>query len=339
MKQKRRAAVQAALILRHKRGLRYTTAGFACGMQRGIDMIYIVTAIYAEAHAIITHFHLKKDVSCVRFQVFDNPEAGIRLVVTGTGMIPAAVAIADTCRRAGAGDFLVNVGTCAGIRGGGALKEEKSRPEKEASGSGGEKSCGTGQIFLCNKIKDQVTGKTFYPDILYRHEFAEGQILTGSVPYTPDKGEDGFFLYDMEAAAVYQAGLYYFGPHQMSFLKVISDDGEAEKITAEQVRELMAGNVERIAEYLNFLKEAGRREQESADFAKGVLEKEAELLCRDMHCTQTMGAALRQWIRYGILSGADIAGIREEMYRQGKLPCKDKKEGKLCFEEFKRRIL
>ena len=49
------------------------------------NMIYIVTAVYAEAHAIITHFHLKKDVSFTRFQIFDNQEAGIRLVVTGTG--------------------------------------------------------------------------------------------------------------------------------------------------------------------------------------------------------------------------------------------------------------
>ena len=32
-------------------------------------------------------------------------------------------------------------------------------------------------------------------------------------------------LHDMEGAAIYQAGSYWLGPHQMSFIKVISDHG------------------------------------------------------------------------------------------------------------------
>lgn len=310
-----------------------------------INMIYILTAMYAEAHPIITHFHLKKDVSHIRFQVFDNQEAGIRLVVAGTGTISAAVAIADACRAAEEGDFLVNVGICAGIQ-----EEKVSEKEndclvkgpsinREPAQSENEKIYGIGEIFLCNKIKEQVTGRTFYPDILYRHGFTEAQILTGTAAYTKDKKEAGFWLYDMEAAAVYQAGLYYFGPHRMSFLKVVSDYGDAEKVTAEQVRELMEGNVERIVEYVDFLQEIGRREQAGTCFLEDALLSETEKLCRDMHCSETMAAALRQYIRYGILSGVDIAGLRKEMYHEGKLPCKDKREGKLCFEEFKRRVL
>lgn len=288
-------------------------------------MVYIVTAMYDEAHAVITRFHLKKDVSHVRFQVFDNQEADIRLVVAGIGAIPAAVAIADTCREAKAGDFLVNVGICAGI--GKDMASEK------------ERICMPGETFLCNKITEEVTGRTFYPDILYPHEFTEAQILTGAAPCTGSEKEDGFRLYDMEAVAVYQAGLYYFGPHRMSFLKVVSDNGDAGEVTAKQVRELIERNVERIAEYVNLLKEAGRKEQEGPGLSVHKPDEETELLCRDMHCSKTMAAALRQCIYYGILSGRDIAKLRKEMYREGFLPCRDKREGKLCLEEFKRRIL
>ncbi len=310
-----------------------------------INMIYILTAMYAEARAIITHFHLKKDISHIHFQVFDNQEVGIRLIVAGIGAISAAVAIADTCRAAEAGDFLVNVGICAGIQ------EEKVSEKgndclakgallsREPNQGENERICRIGEIFLCNKIREQITGRTFYPDILYPHGLKEAQILTGAAAYTKDKKKEGFWLYDMEAAAVYQAGLYYFGPHQMSFLKVVSDYGDAEKVTAEQVRELMEGNVERIAEYVNFLQEIGRKEQSGISFLEDVLLSETEKLCRDMYCSKTMAAALRQCIRYGILSGVDIAELRKEMYREGKLPCKDKREGKLCFEEFKRRVL
>lgn len=92
--------------------------------------------------------------------------------------------------------------------------------------------CGMERSF-CNKITEQTTGRTFYPDVIYRHPFAEAEIVTQAVPYRganetqdPENGA-GARLYDMEAAAVYQAGAYYFGPHQMTFLKVVTDHGVA----------------------------------------------------------------------------------------------------------------
>ncbi|MDE6816913.1 MAG: hypothetical protein K2P71_12940, partial [Lachnospiraceae bacterium] len=81
-------------------------------------MIYIITAMYAEAHAFIERFHLKKDPSQTRFQVFQNTDEGILLVISGTGPVPAAVAAGSILTQFGAGeeDFLINAGICAGIR-------------------------------------------------------------------------------------------------------------------------------------------------------------------------------------------------------------------------------
>ncbi len=313
-------------------------------------MIYIVTAIYAEAQALITYFGLKKDISQGRFQVFGNQEAEICLVISGTGEIAAAVAVADVCRAAGERDFLMNIGICGGIQGEKAsLKGSNTFPEEimdcsERSGEGkaglcldGEKGiCTKGDIFLCNKIREQATGRTFYPDILYRHGFAEAQIITGGKPYVKEKREEDFFLYDMEAAAVYQAGAYYFGPHQMSFLKVVSDYGDAGKVTPEQVKGLMERNVEKIAEFIVCLRNIGKEDVRTGTF---MVQGEVEKLCRDMHCSSTMASTVSQYVRYGMLSGVDIAAVREEMYREGKLPCRDRKEGKLCLEEFKKRLL
>ncbi len=53
-------------------------------------MIYIVTAMYAEAHPFIESFGLKKDISQTRFQVFRSREAEICLLISGTGPIGAA---------------------------------------------------------------------------------------------------------------------------------------------------------------------------------------------------------------------------------------------------------
>ena len=57
-------------------------------------MIYVVTALYQEAHGFIRELELKKNTAYAPFEVFDNESAGIRLVVTGVGEIAAAAATA-----------------------------------------------------------------------------------------------------------------------------------------------------------------------------------------------------------------------------------------------------
>ena len=300
-------------------------------------MIYIVTAMYAEAHPFITRFQLKKDLSHTHFQVFLNGERSLCLIISGTGSLPAAAAVSSICTEYKAGspeseDFLLNVGVCGQIG-------KESVQDKE-------KTCHTGTLFLCNKISELSTGKTFYPDLLYRHSFAEAQIVTGPRPYVqmaPAKTnfpeEADFDLYDMEAAAVYQAGSYYLGPHQMSFLKTVSDDGNYKDVTPRQVEELIGRNMENIAEYIENLQTILREAPRDEFFQDHALQKKLEMLCLDLHCSRTMSESLRQYVRCCTLSGVDYGSVVEEMYREGKLPCKDKREGKQCFEELKKRLL
>ena len=303
-------------------------------------MIYLITAIYAEAHPFITRFELKKDSSPTRFQVFRNAEADLCLVISGTGAVPAATAISSICTEynAGPGDFLLNVGICAQIRTDSTPGHETENTER------------TGALFLCNKIKEQVTGRTFYPDILYRHKFAEAQILTGARPYQTtslppglldNRTEDaGFFLYDMEAAAVYQAGAYYFGPHQMSFLKVISDTGNTGQVTSALVEQLLCQNMDAIADYIATLQTASQEScKDEHPIRKSSLPREADQLCLALHCSRTMAESVRQHIRYWTLAGVNYLTVLEEMYLEGRLPCKDKREGKQRFEELKARLL
>lgn len=300
-------------------------------------MIFIVTALYAEAHAFIGRFQLKKDTSHTRFQVFKNSEAKICLIISGTGTVPAAVAVTEICMKYGAGqdDFLINAGACAGIR-------NKNIPETEDI-------CQPGKVFLGSKIREAVTGRTFYPDILYRHGFREAQVVTGAGPYVKTERnktpKEDFYLYDMEAAAVYQAGSYFLGPHQMSFLKVISDDGlpgsvvSGESITSGEIEYLIERNIDQMGEYILLLQEISCKEKQEDTFREETLQRKIERLGAAMHCSKTMEESLRQYIRYSILAHVDYASVIEEMYQEEKLPCKDKREGKQRFEELKERLL
>lgn len=285
-------------------------------------MIYLFTALYCEASLFIRHFHLKKNPKNIRFQQFYNETDDICLTVTGVGEIAAAAAVSSVCieHRSSREDLLLNVGICA----------------REAESDG---------IFLCNKIVEQATGKTFYPDILYRHGFCEEMIVTEMMPYAggafddivPSSFPDGA-LHDMEAAAIYQAGSYFFGPHQMIFLKLVSDHGMSEAVSPEQVTCLMEAQKDPLCDFirqlLDFASEHANREHGLDPEQEALYEK----LCADLHCSKVMGDSLRQHLRYFALTGMDVDSVIQKMYGEGMLPCKDKREGKLRFEELKRRL-
>lgn len=291
-------------------------------------MIYILTAMYAEAHPFITRFQLKKDISHTRFQVFKSKDADLFLIISGTGSIPAAAAVCSICTKygAGQGDFLLNVGICAAV---GAPAASDTGP--------------IGQVYLCNKIREDSTGKTFYPDILYRHGFMEAQVVTVPRPYvnaaSATQPDTDLTLYDMESAAVYQAGSYYVGPHQMSFLKIVSDQGNPKAVTPEQMECLINRNMEAITDYITRLQAISHKELQPEPLREAAAQEWIEKLCLDLHCSRTMSESVRQYIRYDILSGRDYHSVIDEMYRAGQLPCKDKREGKKCFEELKKRLL
>ena len=250
-------------------------------------MIYVMMALYQEAHGLIRELELKKNTAYAPFEVFDNESAGIRLVVTGVGEIAAAAATAAVCARDGAdaADFLINIGCCAA---GGCEPADRDMD----SGYGAAHAAQIGDLYVCHKITEQETGKTFYPDILYRHPWKERELVTGMQPLQRAVAHGA--LYDMEAAAVYQAGIRFFSPDRMLFLKVVSDFGIAgqERMTAEALTGLLEQHVKEVAAFLTNLREAADEEETLRN--DGILQEDEAVLERlfaALHCSQTMRAA------------------------------------------------
>lgn len=304
-------------------------------------MIYVVTALYQEAHGFIRELELKKNTAYAPFEVFDNESAGIRLVVTGVGEIAAAAATAAVCARDGAdaSDFLINIGCCAAANAGADSGCETVDSGMD-SGYGAVHAAQIGDLYVCHKITEQATGKTFYPDILYRHPWKERELVTGMQPLQRAAAHGA--LYDMEAAAVYQAGIRFFSPDRMLFLKVVSDFGVAgqERMTAETLTGLLEQHVKEVAAFLTNLREAADEEETLRN--DGILQEDETVLERlfaALHCSQTMRASARQYITYAALTGYDWKAELEEWYARGLLPCKDRREGKVRLEELKQVLL
>ena len=308
-------------------------------------MIYIFTALYPEAKPLIRAFSLKKAVTGLPFDVYENTDNDLRLVITGAGMTAAACGVSAVLGRYGAGekDHLINIGTCAA---------ENLACEKNDDTKAGDR-----EIYLCHKIMDRNTGRTYYPDMLYHHSFAETEIITEPVVWKsgieqnvktgdrnamPDATQimkcEQILLHDMESAAVYQAGSFWLGPHQMSFIKVVSDEGTGEKITPQTLECVIENNIEQIKAYVSDLGQALEPDEEQQRKEQHCMTV-AEQLCQELHCSQTMRAAVVQCVRYWTLAEVNYQKVLDEMRADGKLPCHDRREGKKRFEELKQRLL
>ena len=282
-------------------------------------MVYIFCAFYGECSGLIKHYNLKKRQTdkYYRFDVFENENQPVRIILTGQGSVMAAAAVSGAASFFGikAEDAIINVGTCAG-------------------------DYEPGQVFICNKITEEATGRTFYPDMILRSGLPEKELVTVPVvihkPIHEYVNKDSYdmALYDMEAAAIYQVANLYVGPHRMGFVKVVSDNGDIEGLTPDFIKKLMAEAVDEIASYVDmFVTDTHDmcRAEESTQFTNQ--------LCKDLHCSKVMENQVRQLIKYLSLEGTDYMTYINRLYDEGRLPAHDKKNGKVCLDEIKRELL
>ena len=282
-------------------------------------MVYVFCAFYGECSGLIKHYNIKKRQTdkYYRLDVFENENQPVRIILTGQGSVMAAAALSGAASFFGikAEDAIINVGTCAG-------------------------NYEPGQVFICNKITEEATGRTFYPDMILRSNLPERELVTApvvirkSIHEYANKDSHNMVLYDMEAAAIYQAANLYVGPHRMGFVKVVSDNGDIEGLTPDFIKGLMAEAVDEIASYVDmFVTDTHDmcRAEESTQFTNQ--------LCKDLHCSKVMENQVRQLIKYLSLEGTDYMTYINKLYNEGRLPAHDKKNGKVCLDEIKRELL
>lgn len=295
-------------------------------------MVYVFCAFYGEGSGLIKHYNLKKRQAdkYYRFDVFESEDLPVKLILTGQGSVMAAAAVSGAASFFGINpdDVIINLGTCAG-------------------------DYEVGKVFICNKITEAATGRTFYPDMILRSSLSEKELVTvpaairKPIDKYADKDSHNMALYDMEAAAIYQAANLYVGPHRMGFVKVVSDNGDIEGLTPDFIKGLMAEAVDEIASYVDmFVTDAGNCHNDRLDgFYKlncgknNSIQKQTNQLCKDLHCSKVMENQVRQLIKYLSLEGTDYMTYIGKLYDEGKLPAHDKKNGKVCLDEIKRELL
>ncbi len=247
-------------------------------------MIYIACAIYMEAAPFIRRLDCKKDPSFTREQVFVGEDAVI--IVTGTSPVPAAAALTDVLAQLPPQDcdIFANIGMCG-------CSDPAVAP---------------GTLYLIHSITEFATGRRFFPDLLYLHEHLQGALTTYSVVMD---GTTDAFLYDCEAAALYQAALPFFSTDRMYYFKVVSDHGDdAGEISPTDAYEFLSGHAASVIESLRRFASYVPRRFAYSEAEEAVI----DYFCRSLRCSVTMEHELRRLILYYELErGYAIAHLRD----------------------------
>lgn len=186
-------------------------------------MIYIITALDAEARALVDYYHLKRD-SSLPYTLYKNEQ--MVLLVSGMGKPNALMAVSALLgwRIPKIEDCMINIGIC-----GAPLTYE------------------IGEALLIHQIYEG--NRRYYPDILYTHPLREGSLIC------VDEAQSGLHdsPVDMESSAIFQAASRFFKLHQMAFIKIVSDHFAPETVTKEGVIQLIQSNLNRVDEVCSAL--------------------------------------------------------------------------------------
>lgn len=186
-------------------------------------MNYIITALDAEARALIDHYKLKRN-RVLPYTLYTNDTTV--LLITGMGKLNAAMAVSALLgwRIPSDQDILINIGIC-----------------------GAPAVYPLGEALLIHQIHSD--NRRYYPDILYTHPFQESSIIC------VDEAQNTLhpFPIDMESGGIFQASSRFFKLHKMAFIKIVSDHFTPDSVTKEGVISLIQSHLQNVDQLITSL--------------------------------------------------------------------------------------
>ena len=283
-------------------------------------MIFLFAALRIEAMPFIRNLNLEPEEG--PFSIYRNEDT--ILTVTGTGPLSAAAATASvlSTHPVGEDDFLMNVGTAAGIA----------------------NAC-LHTVYRIHKVTDLSSGRDYYPDLLITPSGPEATLITGGklCSNEPDPDQISWdmlnselpllqnepVLYDMEASGIVTAASHFLAPHQIRILKAVSDEGTP--VTGREVSSLAELLYNAYLEELPCMKAQCVKE--------AVPAVSCDSLADDLHASLTMRRSLSQLLYYCELAGIDYHTVIDSYYQRGLLPANDRQKGKILLEEIRHELL
>ena len=190
--------------------------------------VNLIVALKAEAQPLIEYFELKPLPVNETISIFGNHE--LTLALTGKGKSAAAHAVQCVNKKK---QDCVNAWLNVGIAGHGVFD--------------------VGQAFMADRIVDQTTMKTWYPQFVFQPVCQTETLMTVEKVETDYSDPVG---YDMEASGFYPAAISYSTIELVHSYKIVSDNPQntVAKVTRLSVNDLIKSKLSEIRSTIDSLK-------------------------------------------------------------------------------------
>ena len=276
-------------------------------------MIFLITALKAEAAPLIAMYKLKKDMTQTVFPVYIGKD--VILAISGTGKVRAAITASFLLTCYGGNQLhdvlLVNIGICGGL-----FNEDN------------------GEIFCVHKLTDQDTKRKYYPEIYNGIQGCEMICVPSPVTKTGSQlsslSSKQKLFFDMESAGIMESAGLFLETHQTMLLKIQSDPLSPEIVLKHLPGELVGSKLDIIHVII-------QKAHEKLQSVKKIILPECDLqsLRSDLHFTTAMMQLIEKDMRYCIANGGNIQEILRPF--SGK-KTENKKEAKEIFEELRKKL-
>lgn len=271
-------------------------------------MIYIITAMGCEAKPLIDFFKLKKDNTIKKFQVFKNEN--ITLMISGVGPIKSAIATTHLFSNFAPleKDIIINLGVC------GAKNRDFTLNE----------------MVICNKIRNSITKRNFYPDMFFLHPFKEVSLETFGEPIFSDFNIESDIV-DMEGASFFEAASLFFENHQIFTIKIVSDF--LNKVNEIDIHNMIFSNLPQFEKWILNLHSNFPVDEDI--FTKEEVDK-IILLSEKLKLTESMKHRLIELLKFRKLQNNEFLSIIDDYFD---IEITNKREVKKIFDEIEKRTL
>lgn len=191
-------------------------------------MILFIVALWFEATLIIENYGLEKDKEDNLFEIYKNKK--YLLIISGVGMTKSIMATTYLLSKYRDIKLIINFGVC---------------------GSNFDK-LKIGDVIVPNKITNINTNLSIYPEILFKHNFIEVELLTCSkiMKKSDENLIKSISIIDMEAYGFCEAASFFVNIHKIHIIKIVSDFLNIEGITPKKVIDIINLNIQNVFEYL-----------------------------------------------------------------------------------------
>lgn len=323
-------------------------------------MIYIVCALYIEAKFFIEKFNLKKNNLLNEFQVFENEN--IKLIISGVGRIKSAIAVSYLAMKFDIkeNDFIFNIGFC------GSLDRNKNLADiiliSKIESAYNFKKFYPDMLYKHNFLEGALrTFDTIIENYNIHIKDSKTELNSNDdynvISISSQKELQNNYI-DMEAYGFFEAAGIFFKKDKIIVLKVISDilteenriildisnenKKDKNKISTNFIEieksknesmETLNLSFEKIYKWiLNFLE---FYDENSSVFSLQELDT-IKNIRQILKLSDTMNYEFLNILRYLKLNNKDILEIFKEYE---KIEIKTKLEGKIYFEDFKKRFI